>query len=163
MIVGILKRCGLADRPASFGVVSAIFTTYCVTSWMSYQATDDLLAMLPKNASKGGFPIHVCAAKTPDLCSAIVEQNAVAANPLGAVFDFVAPESSQQAVHAMYKVRFGHMCLSNNLALLLEPKRFMPTAARLAWIVLNLRVISINLQTVINPRSIESFKPGQWI
>src|SRR6201999_1055616 len=97
-----------------------------------------------------------------ELRNAIVEQNAIAANPLGAIFDFVAPESSQQAVHAMYKVRFGHMCLSNNLALFLGPQRFMPTTARLSWIVLNLRVISINIQTVINPRSIDQFKAGKW-
>jgi hypothetical protein len=101
-----------------------------------------------------------CELTGTDLRDAIVEQNAVAANPLGAVFDFVAPESTQQAVHAMYKVRFGHMCLSNNLALFLGQQRFMPTNARLSWIVLNLRVISINIQGVINPRSIETFKPG---
>jgi hypothetical protein len=46
----------LTNHPALFGPVSAIFTTYCVTSWMSYQATDDLFAMLPKNTSKGKRP-----------------------------------------------------------------------------------------------------------
>jgi hypothetical protein len=45
---------------AAFGPVSAVFTTYCVTSWMSYQTADDLFAMLPKNTSRGmstGYPL----------------------------------------------------------------------------------------------------------
>jgi hypothetical protein len=95
------------------------------------------------------------------LSAAIIEQNSVAANPLGAVFDFVAPESTQSGLQAMYKIRFGHFCLSNNLALFLGPNRFMPANAKLSWIILNMRVISINIQGLMNGRSVDSFKPGK--
>jgi hypothetical protein len=62
----------------------------------------------------------------------------------------------------MYKVRFSHMCLSNNLALSLGRQRFMPTGARLAWFVLNLRAVSVGLQTVIHARSMEQLKAGTF-
>jgi hypothetical protein len=97
----------------------------------------------------------------PELRDAIIEQTALAAHPLGAIFDFVAPESNTAVFQALYKVRFGHLCHGNNLALFLGPQRFMPTTARLSWIMLNLRLISVNLQSVLNPRSIDQFKAGQ--
>ena len=134
---------------AQFGSVAALMAVVCTSAWVSSSGTDDVVAITPKRISDSKFnhfdyswiiPEHVI-----DLVKSIVENIWVASSQLGATLNLLETSNMRQVYNNGLLLR----CLSSQYVLGLGKKSRMSISAKLAWVTLNLKMLSINFLSSI--------------
>jgi hypothetical protein len=133
-----------------------------ITSCASMSGTDDILAIIPKRINNSESPKYHRLSTfltVLDLIKAIVDNIWIASSQLG-----VSLNLTESTIQQMYQNGFLLRCLSFQYILGLGRNSRMNPSSKLAWICLNMKMISLNFLQCIGPKSDASkLQPGNYI
>jgi hypothetical protein len=118
----------------------------CMAAWAANHITDDIMAILPQGINQN-FTI------------AVVESIWIAAQPQGAGLAVFEAMACQQA----YSNAFFVKCLSIQKVMGTKPNGHLTLSAKLAWLALNLKMLSYNIaQAGSIPKDASQVRPGMF-
>ena len=146
---------------AQFGSVAALLAVVCTSAWVSSSGTDDVVAITPKRISDSKSNYFYYWWTIPevviDLVKSIVENIWVACSQLGATLNLLEQTNMRQVYNNGLLLR----CLSSQYVLGLGKNSRMTISAKLAWVTLNLKMLSINfLQSIGKSADPSSLRTG---
>lgn len=157
--MGIMFVFWLTSFLAKHDAIAAVFALQYASASMQYKSTDDILSILPSNASKS-IPLsslaYTCQMLTFDI--ALTHQMVLLTTKfLNVNFDY--GEENQKQLTQLFRNNTLFKCLSlqNALGSADEggPRKL---TARLSWITMNLRLVSFNINIM---RSNEKLSAGE--